>query len=65
MQRIYPPLMIELLRLLPPPGTPWSPQKREDWLAALEASCRVLYEIIPDPRAQKPKHEPFNIEPPY
>ena len=57
------PLLAALLRHLPPPGTPWSPDRRQKWLAALDASIRLIYEITPaEPRK---RHRIYSTDPPY
>ena len=41
------PLLVALVRHLPPPGTSWTANKRRRWLAALEANVGLIYEVIP------------------
>lgn len=41
--RSVPPVVRELFKLLPPPGTEWPAEDRVRWLEAAEATFRLLY----------------------
>jgi len=38
-----PPVMRELFKMLPPPGTEWPMVERIRWVNAFEAVCRVIF----------------------
>ena len=57
------PLLVALVRHLPPPGTSWTANKRKRWLAALAANVGLIYEEV-IPGAPK-RHPIYPIEPPY
>jgi hypothetical protein len=56
------PLLVALMRHLPPPGTPWSSDRRRRWLAALDASVRLIYDVVPE---LPTRHPIYPVEPPY
>lgn len=64
-QRRYHPLIEALAYYLPPQGMPWSEDKQRRWLAAMEASVRLLYDLAPSPPSVRRRHPIGNIEPPY
>jgi hypothetical protein len=38
-----PPVMRELVKLLPPPGANWPVEERARWLHAFSAACRLVF----------------------
>lgn len=45
---MQPPIILELLRMLPPAGSSWPVERREVWLTAAECALRLAYHVRHD-----------------